>query len=84
VRLDNPFRPEHATPNAISADDTAEDVPRSHVRAERANMELIRPSASPRDRSTMILVSAVTALVVGLLFAAAAAALLFACGIIRT
>ena len=47
-------------------------------------MELIRPSASPRDRSTMILVSAVTALVVGLLFAAAAAALLFACGIIRT
>jgi len=46
-------------------------------------MELIRPPASPRDRSAMVLVSAVTALVVGLL-CAAAAALLFACGVVRT
>ena len=82
VRLDNPFQPE-LTPHHLGADDTTEDVPRSHVRAEGASIAVVRPPAASRDRPVMILVSAVTAIVVGLLFAAAAA-ILFACGVIRT
>ncbi len=80
VRLDNPFELDQATPIALGSADTTtvEDRP---LKRTAAPARIDRPPTA--SRRVLVLVSAITALVVGFMFITLAA-LLFAFGVIRT
>ena len=80
VRLDKPFELDQETPNALRSTDSTTVDERPHKRVA-ADSGIVHPPAT--SRRALILVSAVTAMVVGLLFLALSA-ILFAFGVIRT